>query len=168
MVDVIVGLGANLGDPPAVFVAALDRLSRETEVVGVSRLWRTRPIGPEQPDFTNAAALLEWPGGPLGLLRLCRDIEARAGRNRQAEDRWGPRVLDLDLLVVRDLVWRSRDLVLPHPRFHRRAFALVPAAEVAPDWIHPTTGRTIGELAVEVQAADPGALLSSAPFPIEL
>ena len=129
---------------------------------------RPRPIGPDQPDFTNAAALLRWPGDLHRLLRLCRDIEAEAGRTREAEARWGPRVLDLDLLVVRDLVWRSTDLVLPHPRFHQRAFALVPAAELAPGWVHPTTGRTIGELAAEIQIADPDALLSSAPFPIEL
>ena len=99
MLDVIVGFGANLGDPPAVFAAALDRLSRETRVIGVSRLWRTRPIGPDQPEFRNAAALLRWPRDPLRLLRRCRDIEADAGRRREAEDRWGPRVLDLDLLA---------------------------------------------------------------------
>jgi 2-amino-4-hydroxy-6-hydroxymethyldihydropteridine diphosphokinase len=168
MFDVIVGFGANLGDPPAVFSAALDRLSRSAEVTGVSRLWRTRPIGPDQPDFTNAAVLLRWPADPLQLLRTCREVEAHTGRNREAEQRWGPRALDLDLLVARDLVWRSRDLVLPHPRFHQRAFALVPAAELAPGWVHPTTGRTIGELAVEVQAADPDALISSAPFPNSL
>jgi 2-amino-4-hydroxy-6-hydroxymethyldihydropteridine diphosphokinase len=164
MLDVIVGLGANLGDPPTVFTAALDRLGGESELVGVSRLWKTRPVGPEQPDFTNAALHLRWPGDPHGLLRRCREIETSAGRNRNAEDRWGPRILDLDLLIVRDLVWRSPELELPHPRFHERAFALVPAAELAPDWVHPSTGRTLAELAQEVQAADPDALISSEPF----
>jgi len=168
MLDVIVGLGANLGNSPTVFAAALNRLGRESELVGVSHLWKTRPVGPEQPDFTNAAILLRWRGDPHGLLRRCREIEASAGRNRSAEDRWGPRILDLDLLIVRDLVWRSPELELPHPRFHERAFALAPAAEVAPDWLHPTTGQTLAELADEVQAADPGALISSAPFPTEL
>jgi len=168
MPDVIVGFGANLGDPPTVFAAALDRLSRETEIIGVSCLWRTRPDGPDQPDFTNAAVLLRWPGDPLRLLRRCRDIEADAGRRREAEDRWGPRILDLDLLVARDLVWRSGDLTLPHPRFHQRAFALVPAAELAPDWLHPLVGKTIEELAAETIRADPGAVISSAPFPAEL
>jgi 2-amino-4-hydroxy-6-hydroxymethyldihydropteridine diphosphokinase len=168
MPDVIVGLGANLGDPPAVFAAALDRLGREAEVIGVSRLWRTRPIGPDQPDFTNAAAHLRWSGDPLRLLQRCRWIEANAGRNRGSEERWGPRVLDLDLLVIRDLVWRSRELTLPHPRFHQRAFALVPAAELAPDWVHPLVGGTIAELAAKARRADPDALISSAPFPAEL
>lgn len=168
MLDVIVGLGANLGDPPTVFTAALNRFGRESELVGVSHLWKTRPVGPEQPDFTNAAILLRWRGDPHGLLRRCREIEGSAGRKREAEDRWGPRVLDLDLLIVRDLVWRSTELVLPHPRFHERAFALVPAAELVPDWVHPIIGRTIGDLAIEVQAAKPDALISSAPFPIEL
>jgi len=168
MLDVIVGLGANLDDPPTVFAAALNRLGRESELVGVSHLWRTRPVGPEQPDYTNAAILLRWRGDPHGLLRRCREIEASAGRNREVEDRWGPRILDLDLLIVRDLVWRSPELELPHPRFHERAFALVPAAEVAPAWLHPTTGRTLAELADQVQASNPGALISSEPFPIEL
>ena len=168
MLDVIIGLGANLGDPPTVFAAALNHLGRESELVGVSHLLKTRPVGPQQPDFTNAAILLRWRGDPHGLLRRCREIEASAGRNREDEDRWGPRVLDLDLLIVRDLVWRSPELMVPHPRFHERAFALVPAAEVAPDWLHPTTGRTIAELAIEVQVANPDALISSAPFPIDL
>lgn len=168
MLDLIVGLGANLDDPPAVFASALEGLAREAEVIGISRLWRTRPVGPEQPDFTNAAALLRWPGDPHRLLRRCRQIEAAAGRNRKNEDRWGPRVLDLDLLIARDLVWRSRELQLPHPRFHERAFALMPAAELAPDWAHPLVGSTIAELAESVLATDPGALISSTPFPTEL
>ena len=69
--------------------------------------------------------------------------------------------LDLDLLVARDLVWRGPELEIPHPRLHERAFALVPAAEIVPDWVHPVIGRTIGELAEEAQSADPEALLSS-------
>jgi 2-amino-4-hydroxy-6-hydroxymethyldihydropteridine diphosphokinase len=168
MVHVIVGLGANQGDPSAVFSATVDRLGREAEVVATSRFWRTRPVGPVQPDFTNAALLLRWPGDLEELLRRCREIEASAGRDRGAEERWGPRLLDLDLLIARDLVWRSSELVVPHPRFHERAFALVPAAELAPDWIHPTTGRTLSELAREVLATNPEALITSTPFPTEL
>ncbi len=164
MLHVVIGFGANLGDPPASFADALEGLGRIGEVVSVSRVWRTRAVGPDQPDYCNAAALIDWPGGPTNLLRACLGLEASAGRNRDAEDRWGPRILDLDLLIVRDLVWRSPELELPHPRFHERAFALVPAAEVAPDWLHPTTGRTIAELADRAQAANPNALISSEPF----
>jgi 2-amino-4-hydroxy-6-hydroxymethyldihydropteridine diphosphokinase len=161
MLHVVLGLGANLGDPPAAFAAAADGLGRLGEVVSVSRLWRTRPVGPDQPDYRNAAALLSWPGDPKSLLEACREIEAAAGRNRSTEQRWGPRVLDLDLLMARDLVWRGPELEVPHPRFHERAFALVPAAELVPDWVHPFIGKTIGELADEVRTADPGALFSN-------
>jgi len=161
MFDVLVGLGGNLGDPTASIAAALSGLGRVGAVIGVSRAWRTRPLGPDQPDYTNAAALVRWKGHPLQLLQYCHELEASAGRDRSTEDHWGPRVLDLDLLVIRDLVWRSPVLELPHPRFHERAFALVPAAELVPDWIHPIIGQTIGELADEVRSADPDALISS-------
>ncbi len=165
MLHVVIGFGANLGDPPASFAAALDGLGRLGEVVSVSRLWRTRPVGPDQPDFCNAAALLDWPGGPTTLIQACRELEVAAGRVKAGELRWGPRALDLDLLLVRDLVWRSPELEIPHPRLHQRAFALVPAAELVPEWVHPAIGRTIAELAEEVQAADSSALISSEPFP---
>ncbi len=154
MLYVVVGLGANLGNPAVAFTSALSKFASAGDVVSISRLWRTRPLGPDQPDYSNAAALLRWPGDPLGLLHRCREIEASAGRRRDTEDRWGPRVLDLDLLVVRDLAWRGPVLEIPHPRLHERAFALVPTAELVPDWIHPLFGRTIGELAEEVRNAD--------------
>jgi len=164
MVDVIVGLGANLGNPAAAFSTAIDEFASAGDVVSVSRLWRTRPLGPDQPDYCNAAVLVEWPGDLPTLLHACRDFEIAAGRDRDTEQRWGPRVLDLDLLAARDLVWRGPELEIPHPRLHERAFALVPAAEIVPDWIHPVVGKTIGELAEEIEARDPGALVSSEPF----
>jgi len=165
MVDVLIGLGANLGDPPAAFATAVETLGGVGEVRSVSRLWRTRPVGPDQPDYVNAAVLIGWPSAATALLRACRRLETAAGRDRATEHRWGPRVLDLDLLAARDLVWRGPELEVPHPRFHERAFALVPAAELVPDWVHPLLGRTIRDLADQALAADPGALISSMPFP---
>lgn len=165
MHEIVVGLGANLDDPPSAFAVALAGLALEGRVVAVSRLWRTRPLGPAQPDYLNAAALVAWPNGPWRLLESCRVLELAAGRRRTDEERWGPRVLDLDLLIARDLVARGPRLELPHPRLHERAFALVPAAEVAPDWKHPLVGNTLAELAAAAVADDPGALLSSEPFP---
>lgn len=168
MFEVVIGLGANLGEPARAFTTALDAFAAEETVVSVSRLWRTRPLGPDQPDYRNAAALIGWSRALSNLLAICQDLEAAAGRDRSTEEHWGPRVLDLDLLVARDLVWRGAGLELPHPRFHQRAFALVPAAELAPGWVHPLMGRTIGDLAEQALRDDPGALISSDPFPIAL
>jgi len=165
MLHTLIGLGANLGDPARAFATAIAGFASSGEVVSVSRLWRTRPLGPDQPDYRNAAVLVRWKGRPAALLDACRDLEIAAGRDRSNEQRWGPRVLDLDLLMARDLIWRGPELELPHPRFHQRAFALAPSAELVPDWVHPLVGRTIGELAEEVLRDDPAALISSEPFP---
>jgi 2-amino-4-hydroxy-6-hydroxymethyldihydropteridine diphosphokinase len=153
-----------VGDPERSFTAALEALSHSAEICAVSELWRTRPVGPAQPDYLNAVVLLSWPGSPRRLLERCLELEAQAGRDRTREQCWGPRPLDLDLLISRDLVWRSPVLELPHPRLHERAFALVPAAEVAPDWIHPLSGRTLADLATAARTTDPDALLSSTPL----
>ena len=115
-----------------------------------AKLYRTRPIGPSQPDFLNSAVRLEGDGGLSRLLDECRAAESAAGRNRAAEMRWGPRTLDIDVLLVRDGVRRGPLLEVPHPRFHERAFAILPAADVAQRWIHPLLGRTVGQLAVDL------------------
>lgn len=120
-----------------------------------ARLYRTRPMGPRQPDFLNSAVSLEGDGGLSQLLDECRVAESAAGRNRAAEQRWGPRTLDIDLLLVRNGVHRGPRLEVPHPGFHERAFAILPAADVAPGWIHPLLGRTVGQLA---QSLGPSAL----------
>ena len=85
-------------------------------------------------------------------------MEAIAGRDRVTEVRWGPRPLDIDLLLIRGVIHRGPRLELPHPRLAERAFALVPAAEIVPDWIHPIVGRTLRELAYEAGARAPGAV----------
>ena len=146
MLRVVLGLGGNLGDPGSAFAVALNALADEGWIINTSRLWQTRAEGPEQPDFINAAALIHWPGDPRALLDRCRTLEVEAGRDRSIEERWGPRVLDLDLLLAEDVVCRGPGLELPHPRFHERRFALEPAAEVAPEWLHPLQGRTVSEL----------------------
>jgi len=166
MLEIVVGLGANLGDPAAAFAVAVAELACQGQVRAASRLWRTRPLGPGQPDYENAAIRIGWPGSPWQLLEVCRELEGAAGRDRQNEIRWGPRPLDLDLLIALDLVTRGPRLELPHPRLAERAFALVPAAEVAPDWRHPLLGRTLADLAAEAVGINPDALISNRPFEI--
>ncbi|MGS1078650.1 2-amino-4-hydroxy-6-hydroxymethyldihydropteridine diphosphokinase [Pseudoxanthomonas beigongshangi] len=134
-----VGLGANLDDAQASVRAAAARLGElpETACLALSRLYRTPAWGLEaQPDFVNAVAMLRTGLEPLALLERLLAIEREFGRDRSREQRWGPRRLDLDLLLYGDRVLDVPGLQLPHPRLHERAFALVPLLEVAPDaWI---------------------------------
>ncbi|GAB3330919.1 2-amino-4-hydroxy-6-hydroxymethyldihydropteridine diphosphokinase [Marilutibacter aestuarii] len=139
-----VGLGANLGEAEAAVragLAALDRLP-STRRVAVSRLYRTPAWGlVEQPDFINAVAALDTALAPGRLLESMLDIEREAGRDRRHDTpRWGPRVLDLDLLLYGDAVIESPGLQVPHPRLHERAFALLPLLEIAPDLDIPGIG----------------------------
>lgn len=156
---VLIGLGGNLGDPAAAFHRALERLAQRASVVAVSSLYRSRAVGPPQPDYLNAAALVDWPGPPRSLLTACHRLEAEAGRDRVKEQRWGPRLLDLDLLLGQHLVCRGPHLELPHPRLLERPFALVPAAELAPSWRHPIADRSLSacvEECAEMNGGDSG------------
>jgi len=137
-----VGLGSNLDEPVQQVTRALQELDRlpQTRVVGRSALYRTRPLGPQdQPDYINAAARLETALDPLGLLDQLLEMERRHGRVRRA-DRWGPRTLDLDLLLYGVRQMQDGRLVLPHPELTRRAFVLLPLAEVSPREL-PIPGR---------------------------
>jgi 2-amino-4-hydroxy-6-hydroxymethyldihydropteridine diphosphokinase len=153
-----------VGDGRRIFSDCLAALAAEGRVIASSRIWRTRAVGPAQPDFLNAAALIDWPAGPRPLLERCRELEAAAGRDRTREERWGPRTLDLDLLIAASVVCRGPELELPHPRMHERRFALEPAAEVVPNWIHPLLGRTIEDLAIAAREREPDAILEVFSF----
>lgn len=144
--QVLIGLGGNQGDVPAAFARATAALAQAGQVLARSSLWRSTAQGPPQPDFCNAVVLLASDTPPLGLLKYCLQLEVQAGRRHDGE-RWGPRPLDLDLLLVPDLVIAAPSLLLPHPRLATRRFALLPAVELAPNWIHPQHYRTLAELA---------------------
>jgi 2-amino-4-hydroxy-6-hydroxymethyldihydropteridine diphosphokinase len=136
-----VALGSNLADPEVQVRRAFEELAAipDTRLVARSRLYRTRAVGPPQPDYVNAVALLETRLGAGGLFDRLLGIEAAHGRVRG--ERWGPRTLDLDLLVYGDLVIDTPRLTVPHPHLALRPFVLVPLAEVAPDLEVPGVGR---------------------------
>jgi len=164
MVRILLGLGSNLGESKVAFSRCIASLAAEGSIDAISRLWRTRAVGPPQPDYLNGAIVIDWPAGPRSLLSRCLEIEVKAGRDRAKEERWGPRVLDLDLLLAEAVVCRGPVLELPHPRLHERRFALEPAAEVAPNWVHPLLGRTIEDLAEEARLREPNAILEAMSF----
>jgi 2-amino-4-hydroxy-6-hydroxymethyldihydropteridine diphosphokinase len=146
-----IALGSNLptvfGNPEANLRAAIERLRALGEVKAVSTIRLTDPVGYlDQPQFANAAALLETELGPLPLLRELLAIEHAFGRDRANTPPKGPRTLDLDLLLYGQEVLSDPELTLPHPALHERRFVLEPLAEIAPDWLHPTLHRTIADL----------------------
>jgi 2-amino-4-hydroxy-6-hydroxymethyldihydropteridine diphosphokinase len=146
-----IALGSNLGNSRAILEAALKTLAETPDIILQARSswYQTKAIGPPQPDYINGCALLHVKTSPQALLGTLLGIEAQFGRVRQ--ERWGPRYLDLDLLLYDDLILDTPTLVLPHPQMRERAFVLVPLAEIAPDWVEPVSGIAIAEL---VQAVD--------------
>ncbi len=134
----VVGFGSNLGDRLATLRTARRLLEVVARVEATSRVYQTAPVGPPQPDYLNAAALVAFEGSPGRLMEALLDIEARLGRVRA--ERNGPRRIDLDLLWIDGLRVESPQLVVPHPRLAERAFALAPMLELVPDAIDPATG----------------------------
>jgi len=139
------GLGSNLGDRAAHLDLAVEGLKTLGPVV-VSSYHETEPVGPPQPRYLNAAAVVVTDRSPAELLALCSELEARAGRVRTPGDRWGPRTLDVDLLLYGDEIIETEDLAVPHEGLAERLFVLAPLAEIAPDRVVPGTGRTVAEL----------------------
>lgn len=147
-----VGLGGNLGDAATTLRDALQALDAlpGTRLLRASRLYRTRAWGNEtQPDFINAVAMLETQLSARALLDGLLGVEREFGRTRAADgsDRWGPRTLDLDLLMHGDDVIDEPGLHVPHPHLHERAFALLPLVEIAPDVVIPGRGPARAALA---------------------
>lgn len=132
-VTATLGLGSNLGDRLANLRRAVELVDRNPgiRVVRSSRVFETVPIGPPQPDFLNAVVQVETTLAPRALLDACLTAEAEMGRVR--EERWGPRVIDVDVLTYGREVIDEPDLVIPHPRMHVRAFVIVPLLELDAD-----------------------------------
>ena len=141
-----VGLGSNLGDRSAHLLLGLSALSRlpDTHLLRLSPVYETEPVGPPQPPYLNLVAELETELAPRALLLEMLRIERALGRERR--ERWGPRTLDLDLLLYGDLVLEEEGLTVPHPRLHQRAFVLVPLLDLLPEGRHPLLGQSFREL----------------------
>jgi 2-amino-4-hydroxy-6-hydroxymethyldihydropteridine diphosphokinase len=161
-----IGLGSNLNDPRAQIERALREVDGlpDTRVLRRSRLYRSSPWGrADQPDFVNAAAVVRTRLAPRDLLVALLSVERAAGRERSAQ-RWGPRVLDLDILAYADRVIGEPGLRVPHPHLHERAFVLLPLAEIAADLEVPGRGR-VEALLAEIDVSGCSALEPEQPRP---
>jgi 2-amino-4-hydroxy-6-hydroxymethyldihydropteridine diphosphokinase len=146
-------LGSNLGDSRSILDGAIDRLRSHSqiELIAVSSWYRTKPVGPPQPDYLNGCATLQTSLEPFELLTALHAIEAEFGRVR--EQHWGARTLDLDLLLYDDRIIDTPSLQVPHPRMTERAFVLMPLAEIAAETIEPRSGLTIADLCDRLEYA---------------
>jgi 2-amino-4-hydroxy-6-hydroxymethyldihydropteridine diphosphokinase len=148
-----IGLGSNLAAPRIQIEKALQAMAQlpDSRVLAHSRLYRSSPWGfVEQPDFINAAAAIETGLTPAELMQSLLEIERGLGRERDGS-RWGPRIIDLDLLLYGSTIIDEPGLRVPHPHLHQRAFVLLPLAEIAPQLIVPGRG-SVAELLAGVDA----------------
>jgi 2-amino-4-hydroxy-6-hydroxymethyldihydropteridine diphosphokinase len=143
VVAVAFGLGANLGDRKSAIAAALAELALNVEITAISSVYETAPYGlRDQPAFLNCCVAADTTRSARSLLGLAASLESRLGR--RPRERWGPREIDIDLLLYGDQIIDEPDLVVPHPGLLDRAFVLVPLAEIAPQRAVPGRDVTVG------------------------
>jgi len=149
---VYIGIGSNLGDRKDNCRKAIKLLKENgIAVKKQSSMHETEPWGiKDQPKFINMAIEVETDKKPEELLRILKEIEKEIGRKETVK--WGPRVIDLDILFYDDLILKTPDLEIPHPLMHERAFILKPLCEIAPDKKHPITGKTVREMLENLKA----------------
>ncbi len=142
-------LGSNMGDRLSLIQQAVNMLGADNniQIAATSSFYETEPYGKKnQPWFVNAVIAIRTELSPIELLRACQSIEAKLGRNREKEEHWGQRPIDIDILFYDDLVFSNEILTIPHKEVHKRAFALVPMLEIKPSYLHPVLKKNILEL----------------------
>jgi 2-amino-4-hydroxy-6-hydroxymethyldihydropteridine diphosphokinase len=150
--SVYLALGTNLGSREENLRIAVNGISPEVNVIYRSPIYETPPWGYlEQPYFLNQVISGKTQLTPLALLRHVKELETKMGRS--AGIRYGPRLIDIDILFYNDQILKTNGLEIPHPRLHDRAFVLVPLLDIAPDLLHPLLGKTISELIKQVDTS---------------
>ena len=151
--EVYLSLGSNLGNRRANLAKALRLLRDSVEIVKVSSVYDTEPVGVgEQPRFLNMMCCIDTDMGPKQLLSFVKGIESKMGRELKLRN--APRDIDIDIIFYGDTIMDTPELIIPHPRMRERAFVLVPFAEMAPEVVHPATGERVGDLAAKAEGRD--------------
>jgi 2-amino-4-hydroxy-6-hydroxymethyldihydropteridine diphosphokinase len=149
--NIYIALGTNIGERLANLRAAIQSLAPQFDLVAASRVYETPPWGyADQPAFLNMALHARTEASPAESLERLKQLEVELGR--EPGFRWGPRLIDLDILFYDELVLNTPPLVIPHPRLHERGFVLIPLMDIAPDLRHPIFGKTIRQLLADVDA----------------
>ena len=165
MQAIYLGLGTNLGDRAANLQAAVIGLAKELVITAVSPLYQTAPWGvTDQPDFINMCLAAETELSAIELLTFIKDLEVEIGR--LPSKRWGPRLIDIDLLFYANQILETENLKIPHPELAERAFVLCPLADIAPNFVHPVLRQTIAALAAKV--GDEGIRPFAPKFSLEM
>lgn len=146
-----IGFGGNVGDPIATYHKAQAILQDSLgSLVATSRVYQSKALtlegAPAQPDYCNAVMVFSTERSPQEILQILLQTERALGRHREGVERWAPRIVDLDLLFVDNLIERQGPLTLPHPELHKRDFVVRPLCDVAPELVHPELGVTVREL----------------------
>ena len=156
--NLYIAFGANLGSPSEAYDKALSLLSETVgPLIRSSKLYSTKAlsdpntIAEDRPIFSNGVALFETELSPMKVLQELHRIEELLGRDRVNHTYWASRKIDLDLVALGETVLESEELTIPHPRIHERDFVLYPLQEIAPDWIHPQSSKTITEMIKEFE-----------------